>query len=59
MGLFNLAMREMVEMLYEFREPFILDSSAFTDTFGGLATPLGQAIPETVAWCRTDGSAHR
>ena len=59
MGLFNPAMREMVEMLYEFQEPFILDSTAFTDAFGGSATPLEQAIRETVDWCRTSAPAHR
>ena len=57
MGLFNPAMREMVEMLYEFREPFILDSSAFTGTFGGSVTPLEQAIRETIAWYRRDPAA--
>lgn len=50
MGLFNPAMREMVEMLYEFEEPFVLDHSAFARTFGGEATPLDEAIRETVRW---------
>jgi len=50
MGLFNPAMREMVEMLYEFEEPFVLDYSAFIRTFGGSATPLDEAIRETVRW---------
>jgi len=49
MGLFNPAMREMVEMLYEFEEPFVVDHSAFARTFGG-ATPLEEAIRETVRW---------
>jgi nucleoside-diphosphate-sugar epimerase len=52
MGLFNPAMREMVEMLYEFEEPFVLDHSAFDETFGNNATPLEVAIRETVRWYR-------
>ena len=52
MGLFDPAMREMVEMLYEFEEPFVLDYSAFAATFGDHATPLREAIKETVAWYR-------
>ncbi len=39
LGLFDPAMREMVEMLYEFEEPFIVDHSAFAKTFGDHATP--------------------
>ena len=48
LGLFNPAMREMVEMLYEFEEPFVVDHSAFARVFGDHATPLREAIRETV-----------
>jgi len=51
-GLFNGAVREVKEMLYEFEEPFVVDSSAFERTFGWHATPLSQSIPATVAWFR-------
>ncbi|MGH3147262.1 MAG: NAD-dependent epimerase/dehydratase family protein [Rubrobacter sp.] len=57
MGLFNPAMREMVEMLYEFEEPFVVDASDFTRTFGDPATPLGEAIRETVGWYRQERTA--
>jgi hypothetical protein len=40
----------MVEMLYEFEQPFIVDSSKFERTFGMKATPMRTAIRETVAW---------
>jgi len=50
MGLFNPSLREMIEMLYEFEEPFVVDHSDFTRSFGDHATPLGDAIRETVRW---------
>jgi nucleoside-diphosphate-sugar epimerase len=55
MGLFNPGMREMIEMLYEFEEPFVVDHSAFERAFGVRATPLREAIGETVRWYRRVG----
>lgn len=49
LGIFNPMMREIVEMVYEFEEPFIMDSSRFKTTFGDLSTPLNKAIEQTVA----------
>src|SRR5215218_205598 len=34
LGLFNPGMREMIEMLYEFEEPFVVDHSKFEQAFG-------------------------
>ena len=48
MALFNPMMRELAEMLYEFEEPFIVDHTRFEKTFGNHATPLKEAIRETV-----------
>src|SRR5215203_2365715 len=57
MGLFNPPLREMIEMLYEFEEPFVVDHSAFERAFGLQATPLRQAIGETIRWYRqVDGN---
>jgi nucleoside-diphosphate-sugar epimerase len=42
--------RESVEMLYEFTEPFVVDSSAFEREFGLAPTPLADGMRETVAW---------
>jgi nucleoside-diphosphate-sugar epimerase len=53
MGLFNPGMREMIEMLYEFEEPFVVDDSKFEQAFGEHATPLKEAIGETVRWYRS------
>ena len=50
MGLFDPGMREMIEMLYEFEEPFVVDHSKFQQAFGEQATPLREAIGETVRW---------
>jgi nucleoside-diphosphate-sugar epimerase len=49
-GLFDPAIRETIEMLYEFEEPFVVDHSAFEQAFGMRATPLRDAIRETVRW---------
>jgi nucleoside-diphosphate-sugar epimerase len=50
MGLFNPGIRETIEMLYEFEEPFVVDHSKFEEAFGEQATPLKEAIGETVRW---------
>jgi nucleoside-diphosphate-sugar epimerase len=51
-GLLIPAAREMVEMTYEFDQPFLVDSSKFTKAFGGIATPQETAIRETLDWYR-------
>jgi nucleoside-diphosphate-sugar epimerase len=51
-GLFIPAAKEMVEMMYEFGKPFVVDSSRFENTFGMKATPMREAIKATVAWYR-------
>ena len=51
-GLFNPGIRETIEMLYEFEEPFVVDHSKFKRTFGEHATPLEEAIGATVRWYR-------
>ena len=52
-GLFIPEAREAVEMMYEFEQPFIVDSSKFEKTFGMKATPMREAIKETVAWYKS------
>jgi hypothetical protein len=39
-------------MMYEFEKPFVVASSRFERTFGLRATPMEQAIAETVQWYR-------
>lgn len=43
-------LRELREVEYQFDRPFVLDSSAFTETFGIGPTPSNEAIAATVAW---------
>jgi len=52
-GLFIPEAKETVEMMYEFENPFVIDSSKFEQTFGMQATPIREAIWETVAWYRS------
>jgi nucleoside-diphosphate-sugar epimerase len=52
-GLFIPEAKEMVEMMYEFEKPFVVDSSKFENTFGMKATPIREAIKETVAWYKS------
>jgi nucleoside-diphosphate-sugar epimerase len=49
-GVFVPGARETVEMLYEFEEPFVVDNSKYVQTFGNHATPIREAIRQTVAW---------
>jgi nucleoside-diphosphate-sugar epimerase len=49
-GLFIPEARESVEMLYEFEKPFVVDSSKFETTFGMKATPMREAVRQTVEW---------
>ena len=44
LGLFNPTVRELLEMQYQFEEPFIVDSSKIADKLGVRATPIDQAL---------------
>jgi nucleoside-diphosphate-sugar epimerase len=48
LGLVNPTVRELVEMSYEFEEPFIVDSSKIEARLGIKATPLDQALAQTL-----------
>ena len=50
LGLFIPPLREMVEMVYEFEKPFIVDHSKFKQAFGDISTPSARALDETIAW---------
>lgn len=52
-GLFIPEAKESVEMMYEFDKPFVVDSGKFEKTFGMKATPMREAIRETVKWYRS------
>jgi len=50
LGLFNPTIRELVELSYEFEQPFVLDTTKYQSTFGTEATPLATAVAATVNW---------
>jgi nucleoside-diphosphate-sugar epimerase len=52
-GVFSPLLREMRETAYQFRAPFVIDSSKFEAAFGRLEpTPHRDAVEQTVAWYR-------
>lgn len=51
-GLFVAGAREMVEMMYEFTEPFTVDSSAIESALGLGATAFDDGLERTVNWYR-------
>ncbi|WP_418960617.1 NAD-dependent epimerase/dehydratase family protein [Streptomyces tritici] len=57
-GLGNPIVRELRETQYQFRRPFVLDSSAATDAFGIEPRPIEDSLRETVAWLADNDAAH-
>lgn len=51
-GLFVPEAREMIEMMYEFEKPFVVDANKFIQFFGDIATPYETAVPATLTWYR-------
>jgi nucleoside-diphosphate-sugar epimerase len=50
MGLFVPSVRGISELFYEFEEDFVVDHHKFEQAFGNHATPLREAIRNTLAW---------
>lgn len=50
MGWFNKDIAEIKEMLYQFKQPFIISDAKFRQTFGGTATSLESGLKETIDW---------
>ena len=46
--------RELLEMMYRFEKPFVVDCSKFERTFNVSATPMREAVWRTVAWYRAN-----
>lgn len=47
-GVFNPTVRELLEMKYQFEEPFVVDSTAMVSRLGGRATPVEEALAVTL-----------
>jgi nucleoside-diphosphate-sugar epimerase len=52
-GLFDAQIWEAREVLYQFRAPFVMDTSKFEAAFGADVTPYDTAIRETLDWHRS------
>jgi nucleoside-diphosphate-sugar epimerase len=52
MALFSQDVRELAELLYQFEEPFVMDSTASEAALGMRPTPLAEAAAATVSWWR-------
>ena len=49
-GLLSVDARELAEMLYQFEQPFVMDSSSTEALLGLEPTDLATAARETVRW---------
>jgi nucleoside-diphosphate-sugar epimerase len=58
-ALTNRTLRELLEMQYQFEEPFVVDSSKIINTLGVPATPIEQALADTLATYRPDQHQRR
>ena len=55
---FHKISREMLGILYQWTEPFVVDDSKFQATFGPFeVTPIEVAVGTTVDWYRSHASA--
>jgi len=53
-GIFSPMLRELRETAYQFRRPFVVDSSKFEGAFGPLeTTPHREAVGRTIEWFRS------
>jgi hypothetical protein len=55
LGLAVPPMRGLLENLYVFCEPYVVDHSACAAAFGDDATQLPEAIRQAIAWARSHG----
>lgn len=58
-GLGNPTMRELIEMQYQFDDPFIVDSTKITTQLGATYTPYAEAIARTLGSYRPSATGDR
>jgi nucleoside-diphosphate-sugar epimerase len=56
-GVFSPAIREEIEMQYQFMQPYILDDTKFIGAFGGAPTPYPEVFHQTITWFRAHSDA--
>ena len=47
------------DMIYQFEQPFVVDSSKFDNEFGTTATPYEDGVRATLAWYQEDPSRRK
>jgi nucleoside-diphosphate-sugar epimerase len=52
LGLFSPIIREVIEMTYQWEQPFVVDDAKIRGAFALAPTPWDQAIEATVTWAR-------
>jgi len=52
LGLFNKEISETVEMMFEWINPYVVDTEKAQKAFGLKPTPMKDAIRETILWCK-------
>jgi len=57
LGVASPMLRELREVTYQLERPFVLDSSAVTETFGLEPTPMNEALVATLESVRAQGTA--
>lgn len=58
-GLFDPVAREMAEFMYKYDNPFIINHSRFSVSFGERTTPLNTAVFETLDWFKNRAGISR
>jgi nucleoside-diphosphate-sugar epimerase len=59
LGLFNPLIREVVEMLYQREEPYVVDGRLFAERFGFTPTRLEDGIADTIRWYTAERGGSR
>ncbi|HEX4251505.1 MAG TPA: NAD-dependent epimerase/dehydratase family protein [Pseudonocardia sp.] len=59
LGLVSDVVRRGAELLYQFEQDFVVDSTKFTSKFGGTATSYEDGIAATLAWYRRNADRDR
>jgi nucleoside-diphosphate-sugar epimerase len=52
LSLFSPLLRELQEVRYQFDRPFVVDASAYTESFNEAATPVDDQLKATIDWWR-------
>ncbi len=57
LGVFQPMMRELAEMTYQWKQPYVVDDAKFRGAFGISATPWDESIAATAAWAKATWEA--